>query len=318
MTLYIKYMVTRRCKMIVQTILDQLGLPKCEVNLGKVELKEAITAEQHDQLKIALLQSGLELMDDKKAQLIEQVKNVIHDMLEADQLPKIKNSEYISEKLNYDYTYLANLFSQVTGTTIEHYIISQRIEQVKELLVYDELSLSQIAHQLNYSSVAHLSNQFKKVTGLTPTFFKQLKGQYRQIQPDEELLFDQLSQSFGWSLSSQQRQQYHQLLRSGSILLLTNPKKTILWTSRSFSTLTGYQPIDVLGKTPTFLQGPGTDPLTIRLIRKQLDQAKVVEVELVNYQESGQEYLCHLQIEPLRDDQGKLMHFLAVEYEVKN
>lgn len=256
-------------------------------------------------------------MDDKKAQLIEQIKNVIHAMLETEQLPKTKNSAYISEKLHYDYTYLANLFCQVTGTTIEHYIIGQRIEQVKELLIYDELILSQIAYQLNYSSVAHLSTQFKKVTGLIPTFFKQLKGQYRQFQQDEELLFDQLSTSFAWFLSSQQRQQYHQALRSGCILLLTNPQKTILWASRSFLSLTGYQPIDVVGKTPKLLQGPGTDPITIGLIRKQLDQAQEVEAELVNYRESGEDYLFHLRIEPLRDDQGELTHFLAVGYDVK-
>lgn len=317
MTLYIKYMATQRCKMIVQATLDQLGLLESKVNLGQVELKETITAEQRDELKTALMQVGLELMEDKKAQLIERIQNVILDMLqEVNQWPKTKNSEYISDKLNYDYTYLANLFSQVTGITIEHYIIGQRIEQVKELLVYDELNLSQIAYKLNYSSVAHLSNQFKKVTGLTPSFFKQLKGHYRQIQQDEEPLFDQLSKSFAWSLSIQQRHRYHQSLRRGYVLLLTNPMKTILWASRSFLTLTGYQPINVLGKTPKFLQGPGTDPITIRLIREQLDRAQVVEAELVNYRENGEHYLCHLQIEPLCNEQGEATHFLAVEYDV--
>ncbi len=148
--------------------------------MGEVEIKETISPEQHDQLKIALLTSGLELMDDRKAILIEKVKIVIINMVHyRDALPKIKNSEYISKELDYDYTYLANLFSEVTGTTVEQYIIANKIERVKELLLYDELTLSQIAYQLNYSSVADLSRQFKKVTGLTPRFFKQLKQKKR-------------------------------------------------------------------------------------------------------------------------------------------
>ena len=173
-------MVSRRCKMKVQSELDKLDLHYSVVDLGEVEIKETITAEQHDQLKIALLTSGLELMDDKKAILIERVKNVIIDMVHyTDELPKHKNSNYISEKLDYDYAYLATLFSEVTGITIEQYIIANKIERVKELLLYDELNLTQIAYQLNYSSVAYLSSQFKKVTGLTPRFFKQLKHKKR-------------------------------------------------------------------------------------------------------------------------------------------
>ena len=173
-------MVSRRCKMKVQSELDKLGLHCSVVDLGEVEIKETITAEQHAQLKIALLTSGLELMDDKKAILIEKVKNVIIDMVHyTDELPKHKNSNYISEKLDYDYAYLATLFSEVTGITIEQYIIANKIERVKELLLYDELTLTQIAYQLNYSSVAYLSSQFKKVTGLTPRFFKQLKHKKR-------------------------------------------------------------------------------------------------------------------------------------------
>ncbi len=180
MKLYIKYMVSRRCKMKVETELDKLKLHYGTVDLGEVEIKETISPEQHDQLKIALLTSGLELMDDRKAILIEKVKIVIINMVHyRDALPKIKNSEYISKELDYDYTYLANLFSEVTGTTVEQYIIANKIERVKELLLYDELTLSQIAYQLNYSSVAHLSSQFKKVTGLTPRFFKQLKQKKR-------------------------------------------------------------------------------------------------------------------------------------------
>lgn len=180
MKLYIKYMVSRRCKMKVQAELDKLEVHYGVVDLGEVEVKETITGEQHDQLKIALLTSGLELMDDRKAILIEKVKNTIITMVHhSGSPPKVKNSDYISEKLNYDYAYLANLFSEVAGTTIEHYIIANKIERVKELLLYDELNLTQIAYELNYSSVAHLSNQFKKVTGLTPRFFKQLKHKKR-------------------------------------------------------------------------------------------------------------------------------------------
>jgi AraC-like DNA-binding protein len=173
-------MVSIRCKMMVRAELDKLGLHYGVVDLGEVDVKENITAEQRNQLKIALLKSGLELMDDKKAMLIEKIKNVIVEMVHyADELPKTKNSDYISEKLNHDYTYLANLFSEATGITIEQYIIAHKIERVKELLLYDELNLTQISHKLNYSSVAHLSHQFKKVTGLTPSYFKKLKHKRR-------------------------------------------------------------------------------------------------------------------------------------------
>ena len=180
MKLYIKFMVSIRCKMMVKAELDKLGLHYGAVELGDVEVKENITDEQREKLKIALLKSGLELMDDKKAMLIEKIKNVIVEMVHyADERPKTNFSDYLTEKLNYDYTYLANLFSEVTGITIEHYIIAHKIERVKELLLYDELNLTEISYKLNYSSVAHLSNQFKKVTGLTPTFFKHLKQKRR-------------------------------------------------------------------------------------------------------------------------------------------
>jgi AraC-like DNA-binding protein len=173
-------MVSVRCKMMVKSELDKLGLHYIMVDLGEVEVKEDITSEQRDELKIALLKSGLELMDDKKAILIEKIKNVIVEMVHyADEVPKINFSDYLSNKLNYDYTYLANLFSEVTGVTIEHFIIAHKIERAKELLLYDELNLTQISYKLNYSSVAHLSYQFKKVTGLTPTFFKKLKNKRR-------------------------------------------------------------------------------------------------------------------------------------------
>jgi len=168
--------------MMVQEKLDGLGLHYGKIELGEVEIKENITAKQRSQLKTALIKSGLELMDDKKSVLIERIKNTIVEMVHyLDEVPKVKNSDYISDRLNHDYTYLANLFSEATGMTIEQYIISHKIERVKEFLLYDELNLTEISLKLNYSSVAHLSNQFKKVTGLTPTFYKQLKDKKRTM-----------------------------------------------------------------------------------------------------------------------------------------
>ena len=176
MKLFIKNMVTIRCKLIVKSVLENLGLRYNQVDLGQVDLKEDISVIQREQLKTALLNYGLVLLDGRKAILIEKIKSVVVEMVHyEDELPKIKNSDYISEKLHYDYTYLANLFSDVTGITIEHYIIMHKIERVKELLVYDELSLTEISYKLHYSSVAHLSNQFKKITGLTPSHFKRFK-----------------------------------------------------------------------------------------------------------------------------------------------
>jgi len=157
-------MVSIRCKMMVKSVLEKLGVHFFTVDLGEVEVKEYLTAEQHDLLKIALLKIGLELMDDKKAILIERIKTVIVEMVHyAEEVPKVNFSVFLSEKLQYDYTYLANLFSEVTGITIEHYIIAHKIERVKELIIYDELNLTEISYKLNYSSVAHLSNQFKKL-----------------------------------------------------------------------------------------------------------------------------------------------------------
>ena len=173
-------MVSIRCKLMVKAELEALNLHFRSVELGEVEIIENITPDERELLKKALALSGLELMDDKKAILIERIKGVIIEMVHyAEEQPKYKFSEYLSEKLQYDYTYLANLFSEVTGTTIENFIISHKIERVKELLIYDELNLTQISYLLNYSSVAHLSMQFKKVTGLTPTFFKNLKHRKR-------------------------------------------------------------------------------------------------------------------------------------------
>ena len=182
MKLYIKYMVSLRCKMMVKQELEKMGLHFITVELGDVDIKEHISEAQREELKMALLKSGLELMDDKKAILIEKIKNVVIEMIHySDEVPKINFSNFLSEKLNYDYTYLANHFSEATGVTIEQFIIMHKIERVKELIIYNELNLTEIAYKLHYSSVAHLSNQFKKVTGLTPTFFKTLKKKRREV-----------------------------------------------------------------------------------------------------------------------------------------
>ena len=176
MKLYIKYMVSLRCKIVVRDELKKLGLENAVVDLGIVEIPGNVTAEQHDQLQANLRKSGLELLDDNRAILIERIKNVIIEMIHfSDEIPKVNYSDYISEKLDYDYTYLSNIFSEAKGTTIQQFIIMHKIEKVKELLLYDELNLTEISYKLHYSSVAHLSNQFKKITGLSPSFFKQLK-----------------------------------------------------------------------------------------------------------------------------------------------
>jgi AraC-like DNA-binding protein len=177
MKLYIQNMVSIRCKMVVKEILERLGLHCKTVELGEVEILEAsITPDLRDQLKAALLESDLVFIENKKSILIEKVIKVIIEMIHyADKLPREKYSVYISDKLKHDYNYLSNLFSEVKGTTIDQFIIAHKIEKVKELLIYDELSIKEISYKLNYSSVAHLSNQFKKVTGLTPSYFKKQK-----------------------------------------------------------------------------------------------------------------------------------------------
>lgn len=162
--------------MLVTDKLQQLGLNYFTVDLGQINVLENISEQQLEQLKAELFKSGLELMDDKRAIIIEKVKNVIIDMVHhTDELPKSKFSVFLSEKLAYDYTYLANLFSQTEGITIQQFILNHKIERIKELILYNELSLKEISYRLNYSSAAALSNQFKKITGLTPSFFKQLK-----------------------------------------------------------------------------------------------------------------------------------------------
>jgi len=176
MKLYIKNMVSNRCKMIVKSELEEFGLHFIIVDLGEVEIMEKITSEQRILLNQNLEKSGLGLMDDKKKILIEKIKNIIVELVYySEKQPKINLSDFISEKLNYDYTYLANLFSENQSITIEHFFLNHKIERVKELLVYEDISLTEISYKLHYSSVGHLSNQFKKMTGLSPTKYKKLR-----------------------------------------------------------------------------------------------------------------------------------------------
>lgn len=174
-------MVSLRCKLLVKDELKRLGLHVVSVDLGEVQVKEEITNEIREAIKIVLLRSGLEVMEDKKAMLIEKIKIIVVEMVHySEESPGTKFSIYLANQMGYDYTYLANLFSETEGTTIEHFILRHKIERVKELIIYDELNITEIASKLNYSSVAHLSNQFKKITGLTPSFFKKLKVQKRE------------------------------------------------------------------------------------------------------------------------------------------
>jgi AraC-like DNA-binding protein len=185
LNLYIKNMVCIRCKMVVKEELTRLGLKYISVELGEVEIMEDISPAKLEQFRAALLRSGLELMDDKKSILIQKIKTVIIELVHYSEEPLAINlSAYLAEKLQHDYTYLANLFSEVQGTTIEKFFISHKIERVKELLVYDELTLTEIAYKIHYSSVAHLCTQFKKVTGLTPSHFKSLKDKRRSMLED--------------------------------------------------------------------------------------------------------------------------------------
>lgn len=185
MKLYIKNMVCIRCQLVVKSELEKLGLSYVYVKIGEANIKESISKEQIQKLDKALKKSGLELMDSKKSVLVEKIKSAIIELVHytEDQI-KVNLSDYLSEKLNYDYTYLANLFSEVKGTTIEKFYLNHKIEKVKELIIYDELNLSEIAYKMHYSSVAHLSNQFKKYTGLTPSHFKELKNKRRNTLED--------------------------------------------------------------------------------------------------------------------------------------
>ncbi len=180
MKLYIKNMVCSRCKMVVKNELLNFGLHPITLELGEVTITEELNAEQKKEINHALQSFGFSLIDDKKSRIIEKIKNTIVEIVHyPEEQLKIKLSEYLGRHLHHDYNYLSNLFTEVEGTTIEKYFISQKIERVKELLVYDELSLSEIASRMNYSSVSHLSRQFKKVTGITSGYFRQLKEKKR-------------------------------------------------------------------------------------------------------------------------------------------
>lgn len=177
MHLFIKNMVSLRCKIIVRSVLQDLDISVRLVELGEVEIEGTLSHKKENLLKSALWKFGFELMEDKKSVLVEKIKNIIIEMIHYSEEPPLLNfSSFLREKLGYDYRYLSTLFSEVKGITIEHYIISHKIEKAKELLIYNELTLTEIAEKLHYSSVAHLSNQFKKVTGLTPSFFKRMKN----------------------------------------------------------------------------------------------------------------------------------------------
>ncbi len=170
-------MVCIRCKIVVKSELERLGLHYTTVDLGEAEITDTVSDDQLESLKVALEMTGLELMDDKKYILVEKIKTTIIELIYYNNEEiKINLSDYLSEKLDHNYTYLSNLFSDVKGTTIEQFYLANKIERVKELLVFDELNLTEIAWKLHYSSVAHLSNQFKKMTGLTPSHFKNLRS----------------------------------------------------------------------------------------------------------------------------------------------
>ena len=185
MKLYIQNMVCIRCQMVVKAELEKLGLQYVYVRIGEADIIGDVKPDQMEQLKTDLKKAGLVLMDNKKSILVEKIRSAIIELVHytEDQI-KVNLSDYLSEKLDYDYTYLANLFSEVKGITIERFYLIHKIERVKELIVYDELNLSEIAYRMHYSSVAHLSNQFKKYTGLTPTHFKKLKNKRRETLED--------------------------------------------------------------------------------------------------------------------------------------
>lgn len=180
MKIYIKNMVCSRCKMVVKSELEQLGLKPLVVELGEVELEKPLTELEKERISSRFDELGFELIDDRKGQIIEKVKTSIVNLVHhSEEGIKTNLSQYISTRIPLEYNYISNLFSDVEGTSIEQYYIAQKIERVKELLVYDQLSLSEIAYQLDYSSVSHLSKQFKKVTGLTTSHFKKLKSHQR-------------------------------------------------------------------------------------------------------------------------------------------
>lgn len=169
-------MVSLRCKLIVKQELEKLEIPYLSVCLGMVETKAPISDQEYSDLNLSLKRVGLEILEDKRSILIDKIKNVLIEMVHYnEEYPKFNYSDYISEKLGYDYTYLSNIFSEVKGITIQQFIILHKIERVKEMLLYDDLNLTEISYRMNYSSVSHLSNQFKKITGLTPSYYKRIR-----------------------------------------------------------------------------------------------------------------------------------------------
>lgn len=185
MKLYIKNMVCKRCIMYVQEVLTKNKIRYKSIELGEVETLEEISKERYTKIEKELNKSGFELLSDNKTILIEKIKKVIIEMIHySEEKPIVNYSEYIATKLNHDYHSLSSLFSKIKGMTIEQYIIAQKIEKVKEFLSYDDLTLTEISYKLNYSSVAHLSKQFKKVTGLSPTFFKSSNSSKRMNLDD--------------------------------------------------------------------------------------------------------------------------------------
>ncbi len=186
MKIYIKNMACDSCKTVVKTELKKLRVPYTRVELGEAEIKGTLSAEKKNKFNQAIKKSGLELLESKRGILIEKIKLLIHDLVtHPGKVPRVKVSVYLSEKLNYDYNYLSNLFSETEVVTIEQYMISVKVERIKELIMFDDLTLTEISHRLNYSSVAHLSAQFKKATGLNPSHFKRLKKMRSQRRTAE-------------------------------------------------------------------------------------------------------------------------------------
>jgi AraC-like DNA-binding protein len=182
-------MVSSRCKMLVKTELDKAGLEYEYIELGEVKLKKHLTATEYASLHAELIKSGLELIEDKKTILAEKIRVTVVELIHySDNLSKLNFADHISQKLGHQYSYLTSVFSDVTNTTIEQYVIIHKIERVKELLLYDDMNLTEISHKLNYSSLAHLSTQFKKITGMTPTQFKKLRQHTRRITLESLLL----------------------------------------------------------------------------------------------------------------------------------
>ncbi len=180
MKIYVKNMACESCKIFVKESLDELGIPTVKVGLGEIETKNDVSNEDKLKLNTKIKKAGLELLEKKNGALVEKIRAALVDYVyKSDDLPNMKFSNLLSEKLNHDYGYLANFFSEVEATTIEQFVIALKIERAKELILFDELSLTQISYKLKYSSVAHLSNQFKKITGLSPSHFKKLKEKRR-------------------------------------------------------------------------------------------------------------------------------------------